>query len=51
MKHVPPSLHANQKVTLAGCFEGNAEDQAWEISAIDHQPNPVLSSSAEEADT
>ena len=51
MRHAPSSLHGNRKVILAGCFDGHAESQAWEVSASDQQPNPLLNSSAEEADT
>ena len=44
-------MHGNQKLILAGCFDGHAENQAWEVSAHDQQPIPRLNSSAEEADT
>ncbi len=49
--HIPGKLRSSQKLVLAGCYEGHAEDQAWEVTTSDCQPNPVLSSSAEEADT
>ena len=51
MQHAPHILRGSQKVVLAGCFTGDAEDQAWEVSANDVQPNPLLNCSAEEADT
>lgn len=38
MQHVPGILRGSQKVVLAGCFIGHAQDQAWEISASDMQP-------------
>ena len=46
MQHAPSILLISQKVVLAGCFMGDAQDQAWEISANDMQPNPLLNSSA-----
>ena len=49
--YIPPKLHGNQKLVLAGCFDGHAENQAWEVSANDQQPIPRLNSSAKEADT
>lgn len=29
MEHTPPKLYGNQKLILAGCFDGHAENQAW----------------------
>ena len=49
MQHAPDILCGNQKVVLAGCFTGDAQDQAWELSANNAQPNPLLNGSAEEA--
>ena len=51
MQHAPSILHGSQKVVLAGCFTDDAQDQAWEITANDMQPNTLLNNSAEEADT
>lgn len=51
MQHAPDILHGNQKVVLAGCFTGDAQDQAWELSANNAQPNPLLNCSTEEAET
>ena len=51
MQHAADIFRGNQKVVLAGCFTGDARDQAWELSATNAQPNPLLNCSAEEADT
>ena len=51
LKHAPSLLRSNQKLVLAGCFQGDAEDQAWEITREAKQPNPLLNCTAEEADT
>ena len=51
LEHVPSLLRGNQKLVMAGCFQGHAEDQAWEISQEVKQPNPLLNCTAEEADT
>ena len=36
---------------LAGCFPGDAEDQAWAVSTTETQPLSTLNCGAEEADT
>lgn len=36
---------------MAGCFLGDAEDQAWSITSDSREPIPILNSDAEEADT
>ena len=41
-------LRDQQKVVLAGCFDGVEEDQAWEVGI---QPVPDFHYEAEEADT
>ena len=51
LEHAPSLLRGNQKLVMAGCFQGHAEDQAWEISQEVKQPNPLLNCTAEEADT
>jgi len=51
MEHIVHKLYGNQKLILAGCFDGYAQNQAWEVSVNDQQPIPSLNSSAEEADT
>ena len=51
MQHAPNIFRGDQKVVLAGCFTSDARDQAWELSATNAQPNPLLNCSAEEADT
>ena len=40
-----------QKVVLAGCFDGVEEDQAWEVGVEGVQPVHDLHCEAEEADT
>ena len=44
-------LRDQQKVVLAGCFDGVEEDQAWEVGVEGVQPVPDLHCEAEEADT
>ena len=39
------------RFTLAGCFSGVEENQAWEVTTRGAQPVPTLSCGAEEADT
>ena len=51
LEHAPSLLRGNQKLVMAGCFQGHAEDQAWEISQEVKQPNPLLNCTEEEADT
>ncbi len=40
-----------QKVILAGCFSGDAEDQAWSITSYSREPMPIFNCNSEEADT
>ena len=45
------SLYPGQKLVFSGCFSGNAEDTAWVIvKGSLPQPEPIYSSSAQEAD-
>lgn len=44
-------IHGNKQLVLAGCFDGDSEDQAWVVSSSDKQPYPFLNCDAEEADT
>ena len=44
-------LYPGQKLVLSGCFSGDAEDTAWVIvKGSLPQPEPIYSSSAQEAD-
>ena len=49
--HMPCLLRGEQKVIIAGYFQGVALDQAWEITSSSRQPVPCLCLDAEEADT
>lgn len=44
-------LRGQQKLVLAECFSGHAEDQAWVVTSSDKQPDHTLYCNAEEADT
>ena len=42
LDHMPCLLRGEQKVIIAGCFQGVALDQAWEITSSSWQPVPCL---------
>ena len=50
MQYSASIVRGQQRVILAGCFSGEAEDQAWGVSTTETQPVSTLNYEAE-ADT
>ena len=51
VQHASAILRGEQNITLAGCFDGDSQDQAWEVNTTSTQQVPALLCEAEEADT
>ncbi len=44
-------LRGDQRLILAGCFQGDCKDQAWLVTSSGKKPISALKCNAEEADT
>ena len=47
MQYSTSMIRGQQRVILAGCFPGEAEDQAWAVSTTGTQPLPTLNCGAD----